>query len=125
MTKKVTETSSEKLVAAIVEAIADKKGHDIITIDLREVEGSLYSYMVICNADSTTQVSAIAVGVEDDVRDKTGEKIYRMDGMQNALWVALDYVDVVVHIFQTEMRQFYKLEQLWADAPVVRYESAE
>ncbi len=81
--------------------------------------------MVICNADSTTQVSAIAVGVEDDVRDKTGEKIYRMDGMQNALWVALDYVDVVVHIFQTEMRQFYKLEQLWADAPVVRYESAE
>ena len=76
-------------------------------------------------ADSTTQVAAIAAGIEEQVLETLGEKVWRVEGQQNALWIAMDYVDVVVHIFQTELREFYKLEELWADAPATRYEYDE
>ena len=72
-----------------------------------------------------TQVCAIADGIEERVLEKLGEKVWRVEGQQNGVWVAMDYVDVVVHIFQTELRGFYKLEELWADAPMVKYEYEE
>ena len=76
-----------------------------------------------CNADSTTQVEAIARGIEEKTLADLGEKVWRIEGITNSVWVVVDYGDVLVHIFQTELRDFYKLEQLWADAPATRYES--
>ena len=115
----------EKLIETIVGAIQDKKGKDIVSLDLSGFDGAICSHFVVCNADSTMQVVAIADGVEEAVEEKLGEKVWRVEGKQTGLWVAMDYMDVVVHIFTTELRSFYKLEELWADAPATRYEYDE
>ena len=104
---------------------ADSKAKNIISLDLQQLDGAICSHFVICNADSTTQVSAIADAIEEDVFNELGQKVWRVDGKMNSLWVAMDYTDIIVHIFQTEMRDFYKLEELWADAPCTRYEYEE
>ena len=111
----------EKLTGTIIRAIQDKKGKNIVSLDLSKIDGAICSCFIVCNADSTTQVAAIA----EQVLETLGEKVWRVEGQQNALWIAMDYVDVVVHIFQTELREFYKLEELWADAPATRYEYDE
>ena len=111
----------EKLIETIVNAIQDKKGKDIVSLDLSGFDGAICSHFVVCNADSTAQVAAIADGIEQEVLEKLGEKVWRIEGQQNAFWIAMDYVDVVVHIFQSELRDFYRLEQLWADAPRTEY----
>ena len=115
----------EKLIETIVGAIQDKKGKDIVSLDLSGFYGAICSHFVVCNADSTTQVTAIADSVEQAVEEKLGEKVWRVEGKQTGLWVAMDYMDVVVHIFTTELRSFYKLEELWADAPLERYDYEE
>ncbi len=115
----------DKLLETIVEAIKDKKGKNIVSLDMTKTDGAICSYFVICNADSTTQVGAIAAGIEEKTEKELNTRVWRVDGAANALWIAMDYVDVVVHIFQTEMRGFYKLEDLWADAPATRYEEEE
>ena len=109
------------MVDASGEAIEDKKGQAIVSRDLDGFDGAITSAFVICSADSTTQVGAIAAGVEEKLQKELGEKPWRIEGLTNSVWVAMDYIDVVVHIFQTELRDFYKLEQLWADAPATRY----
>ena len=114
-----------ELIETIVGAIQDKKGKDIVSLDLSGFDGAICSHFVVCNADSTTQVAAIADGIEEKVLETLGEKVWRIEGQQNAVWIAMDYVDVVVHIFQTELREFYRLEELWADAPMVKYEYEE
>ena len=113
----------EKLIETIVSAIQDKKGKDIVSLDLSGFDGAICSNFVVCNADSTTQVAAIADGIEEKVLETLGENPWRVEGKQSGLWVAIDYIDVVVHIFQTELRGYYKLEELWADAPSVHYDS--
>ena len=113
------------LIETIVRAIEDKKGKNIVSLDLTGVDGAICSHFVVCNADSTTQVAAIADGIEELVHEVSGEWAWRVEGKQNALWIAMDYVDVVVHIFQTDLRSFYKLEELWSDAPMTRYEYEE
>ena len=115
----------EKLIETIVNAIQDKKGKDIVSLNLEGFDGAICSHFVVCNADSTAQVAAIADGIEKDVYEKMGEKLWRIEGQQNAFWIAMDYVDVVVHIFQSDLRDFYRLEELWADAPMVKYEYEE
>ena len=115
----------DKLIRTIVNAIEDKQGRDIVSLDLTGSDGAITSRFVVCNADSTTQVAAFADGIEEKVLEELGEKPWRVEGQQNAFWIAMDYVDVVVHIFQTELRGFYKLEELWADAPMTRYEYEE
>lgn len=110
-----------KLLDTIIEAIEDKKGKNIVSLDMTKTDGAICSYFVICNADSTTQVAAIAAGIEEKTEKELDTRVWRMDGAANALWIAMDYIDIVVHVFQTEMRGFYKLEDLWADAPVTRY----
>lgn len=115
----------EKLIDTIVGAIEDKKGKNIVSLDLSGFDGAICSAFVVCNADSTTQVAAIAAGIEEKVQQTLGEKLWRIEGQQSALWIAMDYVDVVVHIFQTELREFYRLEELWADAPLTRHEYEE
>jgi ribosome-associated protein len=112
----------DKLLETIIETIKDKKGKNIVSLDMSRMDGAICSHFVICNADSTTQVAAIAAGIEEETEKQLKTKVWRVDGAANALWIAMDYVDVVVHIFQTEMRTFYKLDELWADAPLTRYE---
>ncbi len=115
----------DKLIETIVGAIEDKKGKNIVSLDLSGFDGAICSAFVVCNADSTTQVAAIADGIEEKVQQELGEKVWRVEGQQSAVWIAMDYVDVVVHIFQTELREFYRLEELWADAPLTRHEYEE
>ena len=114
-----------KLIETIVSAIEDKKGKNIVSLDLSGFDGAICSQFVVCNADSTTLVVATAAAIEEKVLEELGEKVWRIEGQQNALWIAMDYVDVVVHIFQTELRSFYRLEELWADAPMQHYEYEE
>lgn len=111
-----------ELIETIVGAIQDKKGKDIVSLDLSGFDGAICSHFIVCNADSTTQVAAIADGIEETVQQKLGQNVWRVEGKQTGLWVAMDYLDVVVHIFTTELRSFYKLEELWADAPMKRYD---
>ncbi len=117
--------TTDKMLSTVIEAIQDKKGHNIVSLDMTGFDGAICSHFVVCNADSTTQVEAISNGIEEMMEKKLGEKLYRVEGRQNALWVAMDYIDIVVHIFQTELRDFYKLEELWAEAPKTKYESEE
>jgi ribosome-associated protein len=112
----------DKLLETIIEAIKDKKGKNIVSLDMNAVDGAICSHFVICNADSTAQVAAIAAGIEEETEKQLKTRVWRVDGAANALWIAMDYVDIVVHIFQTEMRAFYKLDDLWADAPLTRYD---
>ena len=114
-----------RLIEIIVDAIQDKKGKDIVSLDLEGFDGAICSNFVVCNADSPTQVAAIADSIEEKVQLELGEKVWRIEGQQTGMWVAMDYVDVVVHIFLTELRDFYRLEELWADAPMVKYEFEE
>ena len=116
---------NQKLIETIVEAIDDKKGKNIVSLDLSGFDGAICSHFVVCNADSTTQVCAIADSIEEKMLTTLGEKVWRIEGQQTGMWVAMDYVDVVVHIFLTELRDFYQLEALWADAPMVKYEFEE
>ena len=109
------------LLETIVEAIDDKRGKNIISLDLTALDGAITDTFVICNADSTTQVAAIADGVEEMVEEKLGRRVIRVEGKQNGLWVVMDYGEVMVHIFQTEMREFYALEAMWADAELARH----
>ena len=108
--------SAKKLADAIVEGIQDKKGTNIAVLDLSKLDNTICQYFVICEGESTTQVDAIADGVEDYVREQLGDKPNHIEGKENALWVLIDYFDVVVHVFHKEQRDFYNLEGLWADA---------
>lgn len=112
----------DKLLDTIVEAIDDKKGDNIISLDLTEFDGAICDTFVICNAESTTQICSIADGIEEDVQKELQIRPYRIEGKENGIWVAMDYGSVMVHIFQTEMRKFYALEDMWADADLTRYE---
>ncbi len=104
------------IIKTIAEAMLDKKGQDVVALDLRKIGTAISDYFVVCNADSTTNVMAIADNIEDKVAEVCKRKVVRSQGKENAFWVILDYGDVVVHVFQTVYRSFYRLEDLWADA---------
>lgn len=106
----------ESVVATVVEAMDSLKGKKIVTLDLRETGTSVTDYFVICHANSKTQVDAIADKVIDQVRENNKVKPYHVEGRDNTEWILIDFVDVVVHIFLQSARQFYQLEELWADA---------
>lgn len=115
--KKVTDSSAQ-LAEVIIEAIKEKKGHEIVLLDLKKVENSVCEYFVVCSGDSNTQVSAIANSIDEEVKKKLKEDAWHKEGFQNAEWILLDYVTVVVHIFQPEARNFYRIEKLWSDAEI-------
>ena len=98
------------------EAMLEKKGRNVCALDLKKIGTAITDWFVICNADSTTQVDAIADNIEERMMEKCGRKVVRMQGKENGFWVIMDYLNIVVHIFQTEYRNFYRLEDLWADA---------
>ncbi|MBE6229353.1 MAG: ribosome silencing factor [Bacteroidales bacterium] len=103
----------------------DKKAKNVCSLDLREIGTSICDYFVICNADSTPNVIAIADNVEEEMIVKCNRKVMRMQGKENAFWIILDFSNIVVHIFQTEYREFYRLEDLWADAKITKYDEEE
>jgi ribosome-associated protein len=110
--------STTLLADAIVEGILEVKGKYITVLNLKDIHNRVCDYFVICQADSNTQVNAIANSIEETVKKRTGERPYRKEGFENSEWILVDYVNVVAHIFQTEVRNFYNLESLWADAEV-------
>lgn len=111
---------SQKLVDSIIKGIQDKKGSGIVVADLTQTDGAVCSYFIICQGNSPTQVEAIAGSVGDYVREAEGEKPVSCIGLGLAQWVAIDFVDVMVHIFLPEAREFYDLEHLWEDAKLTR-----
>jgi ribosome-associated protein len=116
MKKKADEATI--LLDNIIKGILEKKGQNILKIDLRKLENRITDYFVICHAASTTQVSAICDSVEDKAREGAGQKPLHIEGLDNSFWVLLDYGDVIVHIFLEEYRNFYNLESLWSDAAI-------
>lgn len=119
--KSRTAKTNPALVEKVVEALHAKKGHDVVSLDLRHIHSAVADWFIICTGDSSTQVEALAGSVEDGVRKSLGEKPWHLEGMTNAEWVLVDYVDVVVHIFQPHARNHYGLEHLWADAIVTEH----
>ncbi len=109
-------------IKVIADAMLEKKGQDVISLDLRKIGTAISDYFVVCNADSSPAVVAIADNVEDRMAEKCKRKVVRTQGKENAFWVILDYGDIVVHVFQTPYRAFYSLEDLWADADRTAYE---
>jgi ribosome-associated protein len=121
--KLLQKTKEEIFINYIIEGIKEKKGKEIISIDLSKLENAVCRYFIICHGDSNTQVSAIANWVEKVIEDKGNEKVWRKQGFENSHWILLDYVNVVVHIFQKEFREFYNLEALWGDGYFCKIEN--
>ena len=116
------EKTGEKLVAVVVNGMKEKKAKRISVLDLRSLEHAVCDFFVICNAESTTQVSAIADSVEHFTKKDFNEKPWHIEGTEKAIWILLDYGNVVVHVFQDESREFYNIEEFWADAVRKDYE---
>lgn len=121
--KKVVDPEKQ-LVDTIVEGILDKKGHDIVVLDLRPIGNTVADWFIISHGKSNTQADAIADSVEETVRKKLGIKPWHTEGFQNAEWILLDYVNIIVHVFQEPIRDFYRLEDLWIDAKVEKIEES-
>ena len=111
-----------KELKVIADAMLEKKGQDVVSLDLRPIGTAISDHFIVCNADSTPAVVAIADNVEERMIEKCRRKVSRTQGKENAFWVILDYGDIVVHVFQTPYRSFYRLEDLWADAERTVYE---
>ncbi len=111
-----TQATANDLITQILTGIEDVKGVDIQLLDLREIENTVCSYFIICNGTSNTHVSAIVNSVQKTVSKQIQEKPYHTEGSENAEWVLIDYVDVVVHVFQKHIRDYYNIEGLWGDA---------
>ncbi len=115
---KKKQDGTEILLDSIIKGIFEKKGQNVLKIDLRKLENRITDYFVICHAGSTTQVSSLSDSVEDTVRLDAGEKPLHIEGLDNCFWVLVDYGNVIVHVFLEEYRNFYSLESLWADAKI-------
>ncbi len=113
----------EELILTIVDAIQDTKGEDIKIFDLSGIENAVADTFIICSGNSNTQVSAIAGNVEKQTRNNLKERPWHVEGTDNALWVLMDFVSVVVHIFQKETREYYNIEELWGDAKITTIEN--
>ena len=115
-TKKLTKSS--KIIKTIIHAIQEKKGDNIVSLDLRKIPEAVADFFIICEATNSTQLKAIADFVEEDVKLKCEEAAYKHEGRQAQQWIFIDYVNVVVHIMMPEPRKFYRLEEMWSDAPI-------
>lgn len=122
MTKRKRLNEVEKLVETVVLGMQEKKAKDIKTLNLKGLDGAVCDYFVVCHGDSGRQVDAIADSVDEVVKKEIGEDPWHTEGYENAEWILLDYVNVVVHIFLAEKREFYNIERLWADADVNQIE---
>ncbi|MCD8287433.1 MAG: ribosome silencing factor [Porphyromonadaceae bacterium] len=116
---------SRKLIKTIIEGIQEKKGKQIVTVDLSDIEASSTQYFIICQGGSPAQVAAIADSVRETTLKKIGVKPYNYDGYKNAQWIIIDYGYIFVHVFQPEPRQYYNLETLWNDAKLTALPDVE
>lgn len=107
-----------KITELIIDGIKEKKGNNIVKIDLRTLKNTVCDYFIICHGDSSIQVEAIADSIQEQVFKKIKEKPWHKEGFENSEWILLDYSNIVVHIFQKEKRNFYAIEDLWGDAKI-------
>ena len=107
---------NSKIFKTIIKAIQEKKGYNIVSLDLRKIHEAVADFFIICEANNQPQIRAITDFVEEDIKKKCGESPYHYEGKENMHWVILDYVNIVVHIMMPEQRKFYKLEEMWSDA---------
>ena len=117
-------TQKQQLIDKIVEAIQDTKGEDIKIFDLSKIENSVAETFIICSGNSNTQVNAIAGNIEKKVRNEVKERPWHVEGTDNAMWILMDYVSVVVHVFQRQIRDYYEIEELWGDAKITVIEDS-
>ena len=115
--------NTDQLIAAIVDALENIKGEDIKVLDLRDIENAVCKYFIVCSGSSNTQVNALAGTVQKKVSKSLREKPYQVEGTVSAEWVLLDYIDIVVHIFQKPIREYYDIEALWGDAKLIEIAS--
>ncbi|MBP0903373.1 ribosome silencing factor [Mariniflexile gromovii] len=108
--------SADQLISVIISGIEDVKGKEINILDLREIENTVCDYFIICEGTSNTQVNAIVNSVQKKVSKELKDHPWHVEGMDNAEWVLMDYVNIVVHVFQKQIRQYYDIESLWGDA---------
>ena len=123
MAKKRQGSDAEKLSEVIVRGMQEKKAIDIVVMDLRKVKNAVADFFVICSGGSDKQLDAIATGVDEEVYKTLKENPWHSEGKNNKEWVLIDYIDVVVHIFQKEKRAFFALERLWGDAKITEIEN--
>ncbi|WP_378177470.1 ribosome silencing factor [Aquimarina sp. SS2-1] len=117
------EVGTDQLITQIIKGIEEVKGNDINILDLREIENTVCQYFVICNGTSNTQVNAIVNSIQKTVSKSLKDKPWHVEGSENAEWVLIDYVNVVVHVFQKHIREFYDIEGLWGDAKTTTIET--
>ncbi len=110
---------TRQVIEKTIEGIQEKKGKNIVIADMTEINDTICNYFIICQGSSPTQVMAITDSIKEHVKEGTGIRAAFVDGERNAQWVAMDYSDVIVHVFQPEVRNFYDLEHLWADAKLI------
>ncbi len=113
---------SKTLVDLVIEGIKKIKGQDIVVMDVSKLT-TLTDYFVICSGNSDTQIKAIADSVEDEVRENSGEKAWKKEGLQARSWIILDFINIVVHVMSKEKREFYNIERMWNDAEVTFIEN--
>jgi ribosome-associated protein len=113
----------DQLITYIIQGIEDVKGNDIEIIDLREIENTVCDYFIVCSGTSNTQVDAIQSSIRKVVSKAMQDKPWHIEGLENSEWVLMDYVDVVVHVFQKHIRAYYDIESLWGDAKITSIES--
>lgn len=116
--KNVSPQQTSSLLDAIIDGMQDRKAKNITVLDLQKIDNRVCDYYVICDADSKTHVSSIADSVEEMVLNRTKEKAFHSEGHQNAEWILIDYINIVVHVFLKEIRDFYAIEDLWGDAEI-------
>ena len=114
----VKKVNTDDLIAEIVKGIDDVKGEDIQLLDLREIENTVCDYFIICSGNSNTQVKAISGSIQKNVSKNLKDKPWHIEGEVNSEWVLMDYVNVVVHVFQKQIREYYDIESLWGDAKI-------
>jgi len=114
-------TKNSKIFKSIIKAIQEKKGENILSLDLRQIPEAVADFFVICQATSATQVKAIADFVEEKVKKDCGELPYRDEGRHALHWVLIDYINIVIHIMLPETRKFYKLEEMWSDGALTEH----
>ena len=120
--KKSKTVTANQLCEVIISALQDKRGKNIVCMDLRNITEAMTDYFIVCDASSTVQVRALLDNVEEEVKEQLLLKPYHLEGRSNGEWCLVDFGDVIVHIFQTEKREFYQLEDLWSDAVITHYE---
>jgi ribosome-associated protein len=115
--------SNDDLLANIIKGIEDVKGANIDILDLREIDNAVCDYFIICNGNSNTQVVAISNSIQKVVSNELKDKHWHVEGLENGEWVLMDYVNIVVHVFQEHIREYYDIENLWGDAKITSIES--